>query len=57
MKPTKKNHSQPKKSKTAGLAVRTNLRGGAYFSITLGGGGGNPVIVPSPSTEPGAGAA
>ncbi len=43
----KQNHPQAKK---AGLTVRSNLRGGAYFSITLGVGGGAPGAPSTPAT-------
>ena len=47
----KTTRNQKQEQKRAGLKVRTDIRAGAYFSITFGGGGGSPVIVPAPSAE------
>ena len=44
---TKRNQNQ----KRAGLKVRTDIRAGAYFSITFGAGGGSPGAAPAPAAE------
>jgi len=39
------------KQKNAGLKVRTDIRAGAYFSITFGAGAGTPGSTPAPAAE------
>ena len=41
--------TQPKQ---AGLPIRSNIRAGAYFTITFSAGGGNPADAASTASEP-----
>ncbi|MBP7961854.1 MAG: hypothetical protein KBG20_00240 [Caldilineaceae bacterium] len=48
MKTTRK---QKQAEKRAGLKVRTDIRAGAYFSVTFGAGGGTPGQPAAPAAE------
>lgn len=48
----KTTRNQKQEQKRAGLKVRTDIRAGAYFSITFGAGGGAPgEAAPAPAAE------
>ena len=46
----KTTRNQKQEQKRAGLKVRTDIRAGAYFSITFGAGGGTPGAETAPTT-------
>lgn len=50
----KTTRSQKQTEKPVGLKVRTDLRAGAYFSITFGAGSGTPgqAAAPTPAATP-----